>query len=304
MSLTNENNSDIFNFKPKEIDDIVDKLHKEQENKVMEIRAICPTCRSKNYVFAFDKYNFHYVQCQECMSLYIQNPLNDDDTKKYNDKLDKELYSNEKYNNYLNNIINTKSFDISLMFSRLFNKNKNINIAYLGNKQILYEKSLESFNINLVSLDLENIDEETKYDLIIVDNMIEKLANLDSFMNKINSILDKDGFMYITMRTGSGIDILTLWEDSKLYPIEHSNLLSIEGIKILLKNSKFSIKEINTPGVLDIDNILQTKSKNVPRFLEYLNKLNDVRAMEELQSFLQKNMLSSFATIIAQKHNT
>ncbi len=130
---------------------------------------------------------------------------------------------------------------------------------------------------------------------------IEKSNDSDELMEKVYSLLGNDGYLYINIRVGSGIDILTLWEDSNLYPVEHNKLLSIEGIKILLNNSHFILKELHTPGVLDVVNILESKSNNIPRFLKYLKDSNNITAIDEFQIFLQKNLLSSFATVIAQK---
>ena len=126
------------------------------------------------------------------------------------------------------------------------------------------------------------------------------MDDLSSFLNLSNKALKKDGYIYILARVGSGIDILTLWEKSKVYPIEHQNLLSIDGLKILLNNIGFHIKEINTPGTLDVDNILKNKSE-IPKFLEYIRLFNNERALEDFRIFIQKNLLSSFATIIAKK---
>lgn len=301
MSLINEKMYDIYDYKPSEVNDIIDKLHQEQSEKKKIIQKYCPSCKSEKYNPAFEKYSFHYVRCQECMSLYIQNTLNEKDIKEYNKNLQKQLYSTEKYSNYLDRLTDKMSSELELTFSRLFNKKQNINVAYLGTKDKVYKRVLKDFDNNFTVIDIYEKLENKKFDLVIIDHFIEKVTNLTTFINKISLLLNDNGLLYITMRVGSGIDILTLWEDSKIYPLEHNNLLSIDGVKILLNNNGFVIKELNTPGVLDIDNILETKSNNIPNFLDYLDKSNNKKAIEEFQSFVQKNLLSSFATIIAQR---
>ena len=301
MSLINEKEYDLYDYKPSEVSEIIDKKHDEYKDTKRVIKNSCPSCQSEQYSFAFDKYSFHYVQCKECMSLYVQNTLLEDDLEKYDQYLQTNLYSTDTYSNYLDSLSDKISFELELTFSRLLNKHRSLNIAYLGNKSRVYENALKIFNINFVNCDLSEKLENKKYDLVIIDHFIEKSNKLNTFVSSINSVLNDDGLLYITMRVGSGIDILTLWEDSKIYPVEHTNLLSIDGIKIILDKNEFIIKELNTPGVLDIENILETVSENIPKFLNYLKKSDNKKAIEEFQIFVQKNLLSSFATIIAKK---
>lgn len=301
MSLINEKDYDVYDYKPSEVNDIIDKKHTEYDDAQKELKSFCPTCKSSKYSFAFDKYSFHYVQCQECMTLYIQNPLLKEDISKYEDYMQKELYNSSRYDKYLDILMDKTYTELELTFLRLLDKKRALKVGYVGNKSKIYKHSLKSFEVEFIDIDLSKNEQDEQYDLIILDHVIEKSTYLDGFMQKVNLSLTDNGFVYITMRVGSGIDILTLWEDSKLYPIEHTNLLSIDGIKILFDRNSLSVKELNTPGVLDIDNILKTKSQNIPRFLEYLLKSDKNGAIEEFQAFAQKNLLSSFATIVAQR---
>jgi len=301
MSLINEKRYDIYDYKPSSLDNVIDTLHKELNTKTEDIQNSCPSCTDNRYNFAFDKYNFHYVQCQNCMSLYVQNRLSKSEVVQYEQKLKTKLYLSQEYEDYLNSLMNKMSLELELFFSRLFNKKQKIEVAYFGNKSKVYEFILKDFNINFSHLEQFSNVEDNKYDLIIVDHILEKSINANEFLDMASMSLKDDGYVYLALRVGSGIDILTLWEDSKIYPMEHSNLFSLDGIKILFESNKLFIKELNTPGVLDIDNILATKSKEIPRFLSYLKETNNVKAIEEFQTFIQKNLLSSFATIIAQR---
>jgi len=301
MSLINEKNYDLYDYKPSEIDEIISIKHQEYENSIKIIQSKCPACKSSKYNFAFDKYSFHYVQCQECMSMYIQNRLEENEVKEYEEYLKKELYNTLQYNKYLNLLSEKISFEMELTFSRLFNKKQFLNIAYLGNKNKVYENVFKEFSTDFNVVESIKQLKNQKYDLIILDHFIERSNNVEMIMYDINNKLKDNGIVYLAMRVGSGIDILTLWDDSKVYPLEHNNLFSINGIKILLEKNNFNIKELNTPGVLDIDNILKTQSKHIPKFLMYLNSLNNKKVLEEFQAFIQKNLLSSFTTIIAER---
>ncbi len=303
MSLINEKEYDIYDFKPVAIDKLIAKKHDEYEDSRRILQNKCPSCKSENYVFAFDKYSFHYIQCKECASLYVQNLLFKDDIHSYEKYLQKKLYGTEEYEKYLDVLSEKFSSELDFTFSRLFSKKQMIKVAYIGNKSKIYKGIFNDFHVDFIEYKTVDNFVDKYFDLVIVDHFIEKNNELDIFMQKINSSLKNNAYVYITMRVGSGIDLLTLWEDSKVYPLEHMNLLSLEGIKILLGRNNFAIKELNTPGVLDIENILKTKSDNIPRFLSYLNNSKKQIVIEEFQAFIQKNLLSSFATIIAQKED-
>lgn len=296
MSLTKDGT--LNSEKPKNENEIINRLHKRYENYKKDFMIKCPACNNDEYIFAFDRYKFHYVQCVKCKSLYVQNNLTQKDILSYEKDMKLKYYSTEEYLEYLNKLTEKTSFELELTFSRFFSKKEKLNILYFGNKSEVYKNGLINFNIDF---DIDNDRANKKYDLIIIDHFMEKAYSLDKFVNKIKLLLSNEGFLYINVRIGTGIDILTLWEDSLLYPLEHNKLLSIDGIKILLKENQLALKELNTPGILDIKNIINTKSNNIPRFLNYLDKADNQMAIEEFQTFIQKNLLSSFATIIAKK---
>lgn len=299
MSLVNDKLFDINSIKPKEIDETIDRLHKDFNGKTT-IKNTCPACGSEEYAFAFDKYKFHYVECSKCKSLYIQNSITIEDYKKYAQELEDNIYTSEKYQNYLNELSNNNHFNLELTLSRFLNRNALVNVAYMGNRAKVFQIALGGFN-TLFEIINEVSEIQEKYDLIILDHYLEKSVDLNNLLKNITQSLNKNGYLYISSRVGSGIDILTLWEDTKLYPLEHQNLLSIYGIKIMLTDNGFNIKELNTPGTLDVDNILNSDSSNTPKFLKYLSSFDKENALEDFRIFIQKNLLSSFATVIAQK---
>ncbi|WP_415397876.1 hypothetical protein [Sulfurimonas sp. CS5] len=300
MSLVNENLFDINNIKPKEINDFIHKQHLEYDG-LTTLRSTCPACNSSKYIFAFDKYTFHYVQCFDCKSLYVQNSIDTLEFDKYSKNLENKIYATEIYKKYLNELANINYFDLEITFSRLLGKEKSTKVGYIGNKDEVFKKVLKKFNIKIEKFDFLTKSDNCKFDLIIIDHSLEKAIDLNELISNVYDCLNNDGFIYVLSRVGSGIDILTLWEDSKVYPIEHQNLLSVDGMKHLLLKNGFNIKELNTPGTLDVDNILNSNSKNIPKFLEYLKSFEKENALDDFRVFLQKNLLSSFATLIAQK---
>ncbi len=300
MSLVNEKLFDANSIKPKKINDFIEQYHIDYDGE-RYIRDRCPACGNKGYSFAFDKYSFHYVRCDDCMSLYVQNVIDDKEFDKYSQSIIDKIYNTPEYQTYLETLESETSFELEILFSRFLGNKTSSNIGYMGTKEIVYKNSLKKFNTDIDIFDFEQGVSKYKFDFIIVDHILEKSTNIEILIKNIYDSLSKDGTLYILSRVGSGIDILTLWEDSKVFPIEHKNLLSIDGIKKVLINKSFAIKELNTPGILDVDNILKSGSQNIPQFLTYLDKFDQKASMEEFKIFLQKNLLSSFATIVAKK---
>jgi len=104
----------------------------------------------------------------------------------------------------------------------------------------------------------------------------------------------------------SGFDLQVLWDRSdSIYPPERLNLLSTEGLTALSERHGFEALEFSTPGTFDVEIVQRAIRANPefpwPRFIRYLIENRDENALVELQEYLQKNRLSSFARIVFRK---
>jgi hypothetical protein len=300
LSIVNDKLFDIYDIKPQTIDDFIDNYHRDFDGNTL-MHDKCPACGSGKYRFAFDKYVFHYVECQECCSLYVQNAVSPEELKKYSEKINREVYAKSEYVDYLEVLAEKTNFDLEVMFSRFLSIEEDIDVCYIGNKSTVFARALEKFNVRFVAYSNTLDDATAQYDLIIMDHHIEKAIDTGVVVRKAYENLKMNGHMYILSRVGSGLDILTLWEESKLYPIEHRNVLSIDGLKMLMESHGFKVKEASTPGTLDIDNVINSSSEKIPRFFRYLKSFHKENALEELRAMIQKNLLSSFSTVLVQK---
>ena len=115
----------------------------------------------------------------------------------------------------------------------------------------------------------------------------------------MNNLLKKEGYCLITTLGYEGFDILTLGKDSNsISPPHHLNFLSVRGFELLFKRAGFSEVHVMTPGVLDVDIVLNS-DKNT-EFLRVL-KLRGDSVIKEFQDFLKKNKLSSHVWVLAKK---
>jgi hypothetical protein len=108
----------------------------------------------------------------------------------------------------------------------------------------------------------------------------------------------------VTARSGSGFDVQVLWEHADVTPLEHLNLISVEGLERAIEHSGFEIVELSTPGQLDVqvvDRARKERGTVLPRFLDYLLAHRDALCHEKLQDFIQEQRLSSHMRLIARK---
>jgi hypothetical protein len=267
-------------------------------NKVQDSRNACVACGYSEYSYGFEKSGFHYVQCQRCSTLYIKNPLSKDQLERYRGKV-KEIYKEDRVKEIFKNWFSKKIFDLEITINRLFSDTKGVKIGFLD---IKYAGIINDLKEKFPGSEVREIDlkEDHKYHLIIMDNLLERLVNPKEYLKTINPFLEKEGYLYVTSRLGSGIDILMLWENSNLIPTEHLNLLTKEGVDYLF-SELFHLKYISTPGVLDLKVMLASENPDLPPFLSYLKKHRGDEIIEDFQYFLQKNLLSSYMIMLAQK---
>jgi len=136
--------------------------------------------------------------------------------------------------------------------------------------------------------------------------VIEHLFSPVEFLSAANRLLSPGGYIVFTTLTASGWDIQTLWEKSKsVSPPHHINLLTTEGLELMVKRAGFEVIEITTPGKLDVDivkNMMDENSSIIDnKFANYLIKKRDLKTLDAFQTFLQEHRLSSHAQVIARK---
>lgn len=120
------------------------------------------------------------------------------------------------------------------------------------------------------------------------------------------SMLAENGLVCMTTRTISGFDSQILWDKAPyIFVPEHLNLLSIEGIELLVARAGLETIELSTPGQLDIELVAHAVAAEpdieLPRFVQYLLQERGPLAHEDFQDFLQKHRLSSHARVAAQR---
>ena len=135
-----------------------------------------------------------------------------------------------------------------------------------------------------------------RFDLVISSEVIEHVFSPEEFVRSLHQLTKPSGQVLLTGLGYEGFDILVLQEKSNsIFPPHHLNFLSIKGFEILFKRIDFKKVDIWTPGVLDVDIVMN--SGVVPEFLKVLGRRQG--ALQEFQSFLASQKLSSHVWCLA-----
>lgn len=289
----------------------------------------CPACGSNSHEFQFEKLGFQYVQCKKCdtlfvnprptfenlMQIYIDSPSTKFWVEEFflpmvearREKIFKPRaqYITEKFPHLKAGTIG----DIGAGFGIFSEELKKI---WHDANIVAIEPSADMANIcrdkglRVIESPVEDIDESFhKFDLLTSFELFEHLDNPATFLEKILSILNTDGFFYMTTLNGLGFDIQLFWDKSKsVTPPHHLNFFNPNSIRLLLERVGFTVVEITTPGQLDWD-IVESgfiyESIDPGRFFKTVIKYGSSEAKKELQAWISRFSFSSHMRVLAKK---
>ena len=136
--------------------------------------------------------------------------------------------------------------------------------------------------------------------------VLEHLYAPDVFLRAIRDLLLPRGVVVFTTLTLSGWDMKVFWERSKsIAPPHHLNLLSVEGLTLLVERTGFEIVDVSTPGTLDVDIVRNMLTEDpglpVPRFTNYLLRRRGAETWPAFQAFLSAHRLSSDVRVVVRR---
>ena len=143
------------------------------------------------------------------------------------------------------------------------------------------------------------------FDAAVLLESLDRVDDPQALLETVWKGLKPGGLLFVTALASSGFDVAVLGlHNQYLYPPDRANCFSLQGLELLLRQSKFKLVEVSTPGVLDVE-IVQAHRKENPslplsRFeAQVLN--SDADTLSAFQSFLQQQGLSSFARLVGRK---
>ncbi len=138
--------------------------------------------------------------------------------------------------------------------------------------------------------------------------LLESLDRIDDPAELLRGVarrLTNEGLLFVTALVCSGFDMAVLGRNNLfLYPPDRTNCYSLRGLRMLLERAGFSLLEVSTPGVLDVE-IVDAHRRMDPSLplstFEECLLAADGETRAAFQTFLQERGLSSFARIVARK---
>lgn len=289
------------------------------------VSVACPACRSEKNVLKFIKNGFNYAQCTDCGSVFC-SPRPDPETllrfyekgessdywarvffpavaearreKLFRKKAEeiKKLLSEKGIGEQLSICDVGAGYGIFLEeLARVFPR---AHLAAIEPGEELASRCRDKGFETLQTYSEGAKDWENCFDLVLSSEVIEHVFSPERFVESLFRITKPGGFVLLTGLGYEGFDILVLQEKSKsIFPPHHINFLSLNGFKNLFDRTGFVHSEIWTPGMLDVDIVMN--SGLAPEFLTVLAKRPE--ALEDLQSLLRKHSLSSHIWVLASK---
>lgn len=279
-------------------------------------------------IAAFSKDGFSYTQCKSTGSLYLNPRPPAEKVRWYFQNSPRAIYRQSK--SYLDSTQALRAHQTQIHASwvnRVLKANPGISQSVLEVEsetpdlllalralgfEMAFSLDPRCSEVSLANHKLRVIRSETipesslgKFGVVAVLRTFEQQYDPRRFVDEIFNFLAPGGQLILTTRVASGFDIQVLWEHAKISPMEHLNLPTVEGIQKLIKSCGFSIRELSTPGQLDVQLLEKAVSENskieLPRWVEYFLNQRDDFAKIKLQTFLQENLLSSNLRLVAQK---
>lgn len=151
-------------------------------------------------------------------------------------------------------------------------------------------------------------DDSGRTGVVQVAVLLESLDRADdpvALLRAVADRLEEGGLVFITALVASGFDMAVLGlRNLYLFPPDRTNCFSLRGLESLVSNAGFTLLEVSTPGVLDVE-IVQVHLRYDP-FLplsafERQLLVADSDTHAAFQAFLQQRGMSSFARIVARK---
>ena len=287
---------------------------------VNSVLGCCPACHSKSS-FVFNKYGFSYHQCANCLTLFVNpRPLAEAFSEYYRNSPSAKYWASTFYRKTASarkeKLWRPKAREV-LSILDIYSASDHQLIDIGGGFGLFADEinilSGKSTTIVEPGPDLADVCRERGHVVIekflegversdlpkgpkvfVSFELFEHLHDPEYFLRRLFSLMTSGDLFIFTTLSGVGVDIQTLWEDSKsVSPPYHLNFFNPDSIRILLERLNFNVISITTPGKLDIDIMSNNISLIKDRFWKnFVDKATD-EEKSEWQSFLSSRGLSS-----------
>jgi hypothetical protein len=161
------------------------------------------------------------------------------------------------------------------------------------------------FSDVIVMPELDGDAQSPPADAAVLLECVDRSPDPSMLLQRVSRGLKKEGLLFLTALVSSGFDITVLGlENLYIYPPDRTNCFSIAGLIKLLRSNGFAPVEVSTPGVLDVEIVEAHRKHNANIVLSPFERQllsGDAERKQAVQVFLQENLMSSFARIVARR---
>ena len=302
-----------------------------KKNKRNFIKVNCPACDSRSSNFFLEKNSFKYQICNKCDTFYISPrpklsllkmfynlSLNGKFWHEYMFPLTNDIRAKKIFKPRVNKIIelskkykfkNPSILDVGAGYGTFCSEAQKTN--FFSKVTAIEPSKYGSENCKKNGVEVfhgmvENISNlKRKYDIVTSFEVIEHLYSIKNYIKQIKKYIKPNGLLIITCPNGDGFDVRFLLKNSDTIDHEHLNYFNPQSIILALKKLKLDVKEIFTPGKLDLDIVKNTlKNKKINKTSNYFfDKLifnENKQLAKNFQKFLVENNLSSNMWVVAK----
>lgn len=299
------------------------------------VAVVCPACGRDDASPCFEKSGFVYVECRGCHTLYVSpRPSLQSLGAFYRDSRSSRFWAERFYKEtedarrekifrprarevcakattYLGRLRDLSFVDVGAGFGTFLQEIKKEKafgrVAGIEPSTILAEVC-RGKGLEIIESPVEKVGPDQSFEMAASFELFEHVYDPMDFLKSVSRILSKGGVFYMTTLSGRGFDIAVLGRHSKsVSPPHHLNFINPTSIRIALDRAGFEVLELDTPGALDVDIVLNSareRSLNVDPFTREILFESEESVRSNFQEFLRQNCLSSHLRVVARKRGT
>jgi len=133
--------------------------------------------------------------------------------------------------------------------------------------------------------------------------LFEHLHDPSFFLERLRGLMASGDLFIFTTLSGTGLDIRSLWENSKsVSPPHHLNFLNPRSAQTLLERTGFEVLEITTPGQLDLSILENSREKIRDRFWKTFLEVATPEEKQKMQVCIASLKMSSHMWVVCNKN--
>ena len=287
----------------------------------------CPSCSSDQRHLKFKHWGLDYQRCEICRLVYVSPCPNADARSWY-------LNNSKGLKYWRENLPATSSKSRLPIYLNRFNFIKKVSEDFLkidkkillevgaGNGELaeilvqnnMFEEIIlvepQPLDISLPSCrviqeEISNVNLTKLADVVIAFEVLEHINDPKKFLHDLGNTIAKGGLLIMSTPNIDSLEIACLGGLSDLIMFDHVRLYSPKSIKYLLNQEGWDLELIETPGLLDIERIKNNFHTNLIDLatdpaLRFICDADDA-IMNQFQSFIQDQLLSSHMQFVARK---